>query len=267
MLVGLAGCNRNACLTMSEFLTVAQQAVHDAGQKALQMLHHAQVLRQKAYGDFVTDGDVSVEQDVISSLRTHFPGHGFDSEERDRENVDAEYVWLLDPIDGTKYYAKDVPLYSVSLALRRHNDLVLGLVYMPEMDRMYTAEKGGGAALNGQPIHCSSESQLQNAHICLEIPSRDVPEPDRRIAFDRLATLVQNAYRVRVLGVASVGLCFCAAGGFDAYANLGSIWKRCDNAAGELILREAGGEFALIGRHIVAGPAPLCRQIREVTGL
>jgi myo-inositol-1(or 4)-monophosphatase len=252
---------------MSEILTIAEQIVRDAGRKARDMLHHAHVLRHKAYGDFVTDGDAAVEEDVISALRKHFPDHGFDSEERDKENAGAEYVWILDPIDGTKYYAKDVPLYSVSLALRRRDQLVLGIVYMPEMDRMYSAEKGRGATLNGQPIHCSSETQLQNAHLCLEIPSRDVPEADRGLAFDRLASLVQNAYRVRVLGVASVGLCFCAAGGFDAYANLGSIWKRCDNAAGELILREAGGEFALVGRHIVAGPAPLCRQIRDVTGL
>jgi myo-inositol-1(or 4)-monophosphatase len=252
---------------MTDFLTIAEQAVRDAGQKAMQMLHHAHVLRQKAFGDFVTDGDVTVEEDVISSLLTHFPDHGFDSEERDKENAGAEYVWILDPIDGTKYYAKDVPLYAVSLALRRREEIVLGIVYMPEMDRMYTAEKGRGATLNGQPIHCSSEPQLASAHLCVEIPSRDVPEADRGLAFDRLASLVQNAYRVRVLGVASVGLCFCAAGGFDAYANLGSIWKRCDNAAGELILREAGGEFALLGRHVVAGPAPLCRQIREVTGL
>jgi myo-inositol-1(or 4)-monophosphatase len=252
---------------MSDFLTIAEQAVRNAGQKAREMLHHAQFVRQKDFGDFVTEGDVAVEEDVISTLRKHFPGHGFDSEERDKENPDAEYVWILDPIDGTKYYAKDVPLYSVSLAQLRRGELQLGIVYMPEMDRMYAAEKGRGATLNGKPIRVSGESELRKAHICAEIPSRDVPEQEQRTAFDRMASLVRNAYRVRVLGVASLGLCFCAAGGFDAYVNLGSIWKRCDNAAGEVILREAGGEFALVGPHVVAGPGPLCRQIRDVTGI
>lgn len=253
--------------TLENFMEMARQCVVEAGRGAKRMIRQSHVLRLKELGDLVTDGDLFVEEQVISFLRARFPGHGFVSEERPPENPEAEYVWILDPIDGTKYYAKDVPLYGVSLGLRRGGELILGVVFLPEMDRLYCAASGLGATLNDRPIHCSGEEKLSRASICLEIPSGMAPEEERREALGRTAVLVERTCRVRVIGVGSMGLCFCAAGGFDAYVNLGSSWKDCDNAAGAVIIREAGGEFILVGRQIVAGPKLLCSQIREAIGL
>ena len=252
---------------MSDFLPDAVRIVREAGSMAQEMVSRARVIRRKEYGEIVTDGDISSEEHVISSLKKLFPDHGFDSEERGRENPDAEYVWILDPIDGTKYYAKGVPLYSVSLALARHGELILGAVYTPELERMYCATMGGGATLNGKTIRCSSETRLEKASVCLEIPSRDSPRDELRWALERMVVLIESAYRVRIIGVGSLGLCFCAAGGFDAYVNLGCTWKYCDHAAGQVIVREARGEFlhpGRQGRQIIAGPRALCDQIVHV---
>lgn len=261
--------------TTDDFLAAARQIVVEAGAETRRTLHHSRVLRQKAYGDLVTDGDLLVEERVISFLRERFPGHGFESEEREPENPQAEHVWVLDPIDGTKYYARGVPLYSVSLALKHRGELVMGVVYWPGPDRLYSAAQGAGATLTQgsgatferRPIRCSNQDRLEEASICLEIPSRHSSREDRQQAMQRMAALIESAYRVRILGVASVGLCLTADAGFDAYLNLGAVWKECDNAAGQVIVREAGGEFTIDGTQIVAGPASLCRKIWETIGI
>jgi len=245
-------------------LALAQQIVREAGLQAEALLPHSHVVREKAQGDIVTDADLLVENLVLSELRRRFPDHGFDSEEAGQQRADAEYVWMLDPIDGTKYYARNVPLWSVSLALLHHGQPVLGIVYSPENGRMYCAARGDGATLNDEPIGCSSQTSIEKASLCIEIPSRDASPDDRRWAMDKMATLVEHSYRVRILGVGALGLCFTAAGGFDAYVNLAGPWKPCDIAAGQIILTEAGGQFLTFGRKIIAGPPALCAELRDL---
>jgi len=255
---------------MKHFLAEAKRIVCDAGMMAKEILPPSRVLRPKKHGGPVTEGDIRVEKYVICELKKQFPDHGFDSEERGQENTDAECVWILDPIDGTGYYVRDVPLYSVSLALERNKELVLGVVYMPELDRIYCAIAGQCATMNDRKIHCSDEVHLSQASIFLEIPSGTSSTAEQQWALEKMSTLIQKVYRVRIMGVGSLGLCFCATGGFDAYVNLGTMWKRHDIAAGQVIVREAGGEFSYLGkrgRNIVAGPAALCSEIQELINL
>ncbi len=249
-----------------ELLKAAEQIVRDAGAKALEMVHSARVLEHKEHGDIVTDGDLYVEEHVISSLKKLFPDHGFVSEERGAERADAEYVWTLDPIDGTKYYARDVPLWAISLALSHGGEPQLGIVFSPELDRLYAAHTGQGATLNSRPIHCSTVKDLEQASICLEIPNRDSTADERQWAMAKMSELVQRAYRVRIIGVSSLGLCFCAAAGFDAFVSLNSPWHEWDIAAGRLILHESGADYRTHGRQIIAGPARLCDQIQSLLG-
>lgn len=255
---------------MNDLLEVAEKTVREAGLLAKEILPLSKVLHYKNFGEPVTEGDIRVEEFVISSLKKLFPVHGFDSEEIGKKNPKAEYVWILDPIDGTKYYAKGIPLYSVSLALAHHGELVLGVVYSPESDRMYCASVGERASLNGKTIHCSGQDHMENASICLEIPSRDSPQGEVQWALGKMSKLIEQAYRVRIIGVGSLGLCFCASGGFDAYVNLGCLWKYCDHAAGQIILQQAGGQFYYVGKQkkqIVAGPEALCDEIRALMDL
>lgn len=251
-------------MVTAEILQTARQIVRQAGLRAKDLLDRSHIVREKAFGDIVTDGDLLVEALVISALKKHFPDHGFDSEEGAPERTDAEYVWLLDPIDGTKYYFRNIPLYSVSLALMHRGQPVLGIVYSPENDRMYCAALGCGATLNDQPIRCSSEARIDKASLCIEIPSRDASRDERGWAMEKMAALVEHTYRVRILGVGALGLCFTAAGGFDAYVNLAGPWKPCDIAAGQIILTEADGQFLTFGRKIIAGPPALCAELRDL---
>ncbi|MHC4618495.1 MAG: inositol monophosphatase family protein [Planctomycetota bacterium] len=254
---------------VSRLLLAAQRVSREGGLIAKEMLSRSQVVGHKKYGEIVTEADERVEERVISSLKELYPDDGFDSEERGKENTDAEYVWILDPIDGTKYYAKGIPLYSVSLALARRGELIVGVVYSPESDQMYCASIGSGAILNDKRIHCSAEEDVAKASICLEIPSKDSPRDELHWALEKMCILIEHAHRVRIIGVGSLGLCFCARGGFDAYVNLGCMWKYCDNAAGQVIVREAGGEFSYFGKAdrqiiAIAGPAALCEKIRQI---
>lgn len=251
---------------MTLFLEEARKIILSAGKMVKNLPLGSRDPIPKEHGQFFTQGDLDVEEYVSKKLKEQFPDHGFDSEEMGEKNSKAEYVWILDPIDGTSYYAKDVPFYSVSLALERNKQLVLGIIYSPELDRMYCASTGRGATLNGRGIRCSGEKHLNKASICLEIPSKDSPREELRWALEKMSVLIEHAHRVRIIGVGSLGLCFCAEGGFDAYVNLGSMWKHHDIAAGEIIVREAGGEFYYVGKQgkkIVSGPAALCNEIQE----
>ena len=175
---------------MNSLITSVEKVVREAGLIAKQIPHNSRTLRHKKSGEPVTSGDIHVEEYVISSLKKLLPDSGFNSEERGQVNIDAEYIWILDPIDGTKYYAKDLPLYSVSLALEQNKRPLIGVVYCPEFNRMYFASTGGGATINDKPIHCSDEDNWGKASICLEIPSRDSSRAELKWALEKMAVLI-----------------------------------------------------------------------------
>ena len=225
---------------MKALLRHAERVVREASEYARGNFNKDIVTSEKGNGDLVTSIDLEVEKYILKELAERYHDHGFDSEEKGQQHAEAEYVWVLDPIDGTKYYAKGNPLYSISLALRHRGKFVLGVVYCPEFEQMYCAYAGGGATLNGQPIHCSQEKDLGQATLCLEIPSKDSPSEELSWALDKMRVFIDNTLRVRILGVGSIGLCLSAMGGFDAWVSLASSWKSYDLAAGQVIMQEAG---------------------------
>ncbi len=244
----------------------AVRLVREGGIIAKDMIRRIDIRADKGQGDFVTTADLRVEAHILTQLERAFPEHGFFSEERGGARTDAEYVWVLDPIDGTKHYVRGNPMYSVSLALVRGGASVLGVVYVPEVEQFYVAERGAGATLNGRPIHVSAETRLERAMPCVEIPSRHAGSEEKRWAFERLEALIRRTQRVRIVGVSSIGLCLCASGAFDAYVNLGSGWKPHDVAAARLVMTEAGGRYETSGQRVVAGPEALCERMKEVIG-
>ena len=249
---------------MDRYLDIAEPIVRRAGDRAAEMAASSEVRREKVGRDIVTDGDLAVEEEVINALRAEFPSHGFYSEERPPENEQAEYVWVLDPIDGTKHYARHLPYWSVSLGLERRGTPIAGLVYAPDLNRMFTAADGSGAFCNAQPIRCSDGVELVDAFLCAEIPHAESAPDHRRWAMGTLQTLMEGCLRVRIIGAGALGLCFTAAGGFDAYANLGSSFKKVDFSAGQAILAEAGGVFDLRENTVLAGPPGLVETLRDV---
>ncbi len=244
----------------------AVRLVREGGIIAKDMIRRIDIRTDKGQGDFVTTADLRVEAHILRQLEEAFPDHGFFSEERGGARTDAAYVWVLDPIDGTKHYVRGNPMYSVSLALVREGVSVLGVVYIPEIEQLYVAERDAGATLNGRPLHVATETALERSMPCVEIPSRHAGEAEKRWAFDRLEALIRGTQRVRIVGVSSIGLCLTAAGAFDAYVNLGSGWQPHDVAAARLVMREAGGRYETAGQRIVAGPEALCERLASLIG-
>jgi len=243
--------------------------VKEAGEVAKQGFGNSPVEEYKEHHDFVTRADRKVEDYVLAKLLEAYPGHGYVSEERGNRCENADCVWILDPIDGTKHYAQGIPLYSISLALQEYKELVLGVVFNPETSQMFCGTTRGKkkAELNGTSIQYSNVKRLSEAIVCAEIPSSDSPMTERRWAMRKMSQLVDHVRRVRILGVSALSLCYCANGSYDAYVNLGSSTRLWDRAAGEVILKAAGGEFHRFGQKIVAGPPVLCGQLLDLLGL
>ncbi len=251
---------------MNKLLRFAEGIVREAGSIVKGASNHSEVLRSKEGGDLVTEGDLLVERQILDSIAGSYPDHGFISEERGAYQADADYIWVLDPIDGTKYFARGIPLYSISLALQFKGEPVIGIVYSPEPEQMFCASVGAGTTLNGRSIHCSHTKEPADAIVCAEIPNKHSPVVERNRSFDQLRLLIDNAWKVRLIHVASLGLSWCAMGGFDAYVSLHSGAKLWDIAAGQVILTEAGGQFSNNRGWIVAGPPLLHDKLIDLLG-
>lgn len=252
---------------ISEYLARAESILREAGKTARREFGHSPIIREKQFHDIVTQADVDVQELIRGKIAKLYPEHGFDSEEDETPRKDADFVWVLDPIDGTKYFSRGIPIYSISLALEERGKLILGVVYSPETNQMFSGAIGKGAFLNGSPIQCAATLELEDATICLEIPSSDSSATARKWAIEKLAILVDQVQRVRILGVSALDLCYCASSGFDAYVNLGGATKYCDIAAGQVIVEAAGGKFVRMSQGIVAGPSTLCGKLVELIGL
>jgi myo-inositol-1(or 4)-monophosphatase len=252
---------------MDSYLEHAIQIVREAGQIAKHGFGHSSVLHRKPLGDVVTDIDLQIESHILTSLAKLYPDHDFNSEEQGCKTSGSAFTWILDPIDGSKYYAKGLPLYSISLALEQSGKMILGVVYSPQTDQLFAATSGRGATLNRVPIRCSGETHLAAATLFVELPNIDSSPDERNAATQRLKLLIDHVYRVRVLGTGALGLCYCGMGGVDAYLNLASPWKTVDLAAGQVIVEEAGGVFLSYGRNILAGSDRLCQRITTLIDL
>ena len=191
----------------------------------------------KQSNDYVTDCDRGSEQLIREMLLGAFPEDGFLGEENG-ELAGKAGRWIVDPIDGTTNFICDLPLYTISIAYEEAGEIVVGCVYCPRLNEMYTAVKGGGAFLNGNPIHVSSETVLRDAIVAMAFAHRSDEKGARIIRL--LPRMRKNFSDMRRLGSAALDLCFTACGRFEAYVELDL--NLYDIAAGVLIVQEAGGK-------------------------
>jgi histidinol-phosphatase len=193
-------------------------------------------VRTKPDATPVTEADERTEELIHGILRRHFPGHGFYGEESGAERLEAESVWLVDPIDGTKSFVRDTPFFSTQIALMRAGELVLGVSSAPVYDEFAWAEEGGGAFLNGTPVHVSAVAEIAQAY--LSTGNLKTLTGDGR--WQRLGALVRQAARVRGYGD-FVHYHLLARGALDVVIE--SDVNVLDIAALSVIVREAGGLF------------------------
>ena len=219
-------------------LTTAIEAVVRAGE--IQLAHLGSDIRVDKKGtiDLVTEVDVAIERTFRDLVAGRFPDHQVLGEEMGGSAVPPKGAcWVFDPIDGTTNYAHGLPIFCASLALEMDGTAELGAVYDPTRRELFTAERGGGAFLNGRPIHVSPAETLVDAMLVTGFPydvHQRVPE-----IVGLFGEFVGCARAVRRLGSAALDLCYVAAGRLDGFWE--SDLKPWDIAGGSLVVAEAGG--------------------------
>lgn len=196
-------------------------------------------VKMKGPVDLVTEADLHSEELIVSEIKNRFSAHGILSEEDGEHLTPSPYIWIVDPLDGTTNFAHGFPIFSVSIALEYRSEVILGVVYEPNLDETFVARKGEGSYLNGRPIRVSQVEELDGALLATGFPYFTRERPKEILALFNIFSL--KCQGVRRAGVASIDLCYLAAGRFDGYWELGL--KPWDTAAGRLIVEEAGGRI------------------------
>lgn len=218
-------------------LAVAEHAARAAGRILLDSFGRVEA-REKAPGDLITDADIASQRAIAAILRERFPDHTLLAEEEGATpDPDAAHRWIVDPLDGTINFAHGVPLWCVSIALEHAGELVVGVVYQPLLDDMFSAARGLGARRNGQPMRVSATERLSGSLIVCGMPTDFGAVAERQLAI--MGRFSTGTHSVRRTGNSAWNLAMTAAGGFDVcYATSIQPW---DAAAGVVLVREAGG--------------------------
>ena len=213
----------------------------------------------KAPNDFVTEVDHAAEAAIIDTLLSAYPGHGILAEESGsaRGARDSEYVWIIDPLDGTTNFIHGLPTYAVSIGLAFRHQIQQAVVYDPARNDLFFASKGRGAFLNDRRLRVSKRTRMADALIGTGFPFRKGDDLSHYLRV--LETVMKSCAGVRRPGAAALDLCYVAAGWYDGFFETGlSPW---DVAAGSLIVTEAGG---LVGNF--TGESDFLHQREVVAG-
>ncbi|OGD19482.1 MAG: inositol monophosphatase, partial [Candidatus Aminicenantes bacterium RBG_16_63_16] len=220
-----------------EFLPAAREAAGAAGALLRRGLDEAKEIGYKGAVDLVTNFDRLAQELIVDRLSAAFPGHAFLAEEGLRPGKEAEFLWVIDPLDGTTNFAHRLPVFAVSIGLVFQGAPVAGVVLDPIREDMFTAAAGAGAFLGSRRIHVSGVSDLDRSLLATGFPYDIRESPVNNL--DHFRNFCLRAQAVRRCGSAALDLCYLACGRFDGFWEL--KLKPWDVAAGALIVIEAGG--------------------------
>jgi len=250
------------------YINIASEAARQAGTLMLKFRQRLESIpvERKARHDYVSEVDRACEQAIRDHILKHHRQHAFMGEESGKTG-DSEYMWIVDPLDGTSNYLHGIPHFSVSIGLQIQGRIEHGVIYDPLRQELFTASRGEGAFLNNQRIRVSGRKDLSGALIATAFPFRK----------RRLLAAYQNMFEsvfdkvedIRRAGTASLDLAYVACGRMDGYFELGL--KPWDVAAGALMVQEAGGvvmditggERWLDSGHVIAAPFKLITPLRH----
>ena|SRR5271165_1853692 len=256
---------------MQPLLNIGMRAARRAGDLIVRSLSRLDSLKidTKGRNDFVTDIDRKAEAEIMATVRRAHPDHAFLAEESGRSG-ESEFVWIVDPLDGTTNFLHGFPTFAVSIAVQHRGRLQHAVIYDPMRQEMFTASRGDGAQLDGKKIRVSAQRTLEGALVGTGFPYRMAAEHvDDYLAM--LKAIMNTAAGVRRPGAASLDLAYVAAGRTDGFWEFGlAPW---DTAAGTLLIQEAGGrvgtlagaEYAL-GPNIVAGNPKVYEALQGALG-
>lgn len=250
---------------MPDFLSTAKDAARRAGQLVLRESRSQHKVECKGGFDFVTEVDRMSEELIRSILISAFPEHGFFGEEQisggsvsEDEALDAlpDYAWIVDALDGTTNFIRGIPQYAISIALLHRGRPEVGVIYDPNRDELFSAQRGKGAWLNDQPIHVSDCRDMKNAIVSFGFPAADMER--RALTMERISRIGMQVGSLRVFNCAALLLAYAACGRTDLSFEEGlHLW---DMAAGILLVSEAGGQVSLLDG------SPMDRHSRENLG-
>ena len=255
--------------SLHPMLNIAVKAARSAGAIINRAALDIELLQvtTKSTNDFVTEVDHAAEAAIIETLLNAYPGHGILAEESGRKHgaKDSEFVWIIDPLDGTTNFIHGLPIFAVSIALAHRGIVQQAVVYDPSRNDLFYASKGRGAFLNDKRLRVSKRTRLAESLIGTGFPFRKGDNLKRYV--EMFETVLQACAGLRRPGAAALDLCYVAAGWYDGFFETGlSPW---DVAAGSLLVTEAGG---LVGnftgesdylhqREVVAGSPRIYGQL------
>lgn len=227
-----------------DYLSFGIKMMSEAGKIIRPYAGRVKKQAMKLKKDFVTDMDVISEQFLMKQIQEHYPSHRIFSEEYGTLGESGDFEWVLDPIDGTVNYSIGLPLYGISAALLFRDEPVVSIISLPAFGEMFWATKGGGAFLDGKPIRIK-EVEPAEAFVSFGDFNKDGDPINNQLRLEKLAAIVNDVFRIRMIGSAAIGLPYIAMGRLDAAVYYQP--NRYDVLGGQLIITEAGGTVSSIG--------------------
>lgn len=237
-----AGLPERLSMKMDAYKILIEAVAKEAGALLRERLDELHIVRYKGEINLVTEADSLSEELIMKRIGEEFPEHDIMSEESAETANGSSFRWIIDPLDGTTNYAHGYPVFCVSIALEVKGVVVLGVVYNPMLDELFTAEKGVGAFLNGRRLSVSRTDTLSRSLLATGFPYDIRNTRENNINY--FSAMALNAQAVRRAGSAALDLAYLAAGRFDGFWELKLMpW---DTAAGGLLVEEAGGRLTEI---------------------
>lgn len=257
---------------MHALQNVAVMAARRGGDSLIRNMNRIGKMKveKKGRNDFVSDADLAAERAVIDTIHKHYPEHAIQAEESGTIG-ESDYLWIIDPLDGTTNYLHGFPVFCVSVALAHKGRVEHGAVYDPLRQEIFTASRGQGAQLDSHKIRVSGRADLSFALLGTGFPYRASNESFEPY-MNMLKTAMHHSSGIRRPGAAALDLCYVAAGRLDAFWETGL--KAWDLAAGALIIREAGGivsaldgaENYLETGHVLCGTPKIYSALAKLFG-
>ena len=223
---------------LSEYTKFAIDTAKKAGLIQMSYFGNITEIKKKSnHIDILTEADTKSEELIVKEISQLYPNHSIVSEESKDIYKDSEYKWIIDPLDGTTNFAHNLPIFAVSIALLKNNNIISGVVYNPAADKCFYAEINKGAYLNDNKINISSSTTLGDSLLATGFPY--LHDSRYHLSFELFKDFYDKTRGIRRLGAAALDLCFVAMGRFDGFYEFElNSW---DIAAGSLIVKEAGG--------------------------
>lgn len=234
-------------------LNIAIRAARSAGDLILRSSDNIGQLNvdQKGKNDYASEVDRAAEREIINIIRTAYPDHAILAEESGLHKGN-DFVWVIDPLDGTTNFLHGFPQYAVSIALKYRGKLEVAVIYDPLRDELFTAKRGGGAMLNSRRLRVTNQTSMKGALIGTGFPFKTDLHLDAYIGMFKAITT--EAAGIRRAGAAALDLAYVAAGRLDGFWEIGVMeW---DMAAGILLIKEAGGvvtDFSFNDNYLTSG--------------